>query len=117
MTFNANIEFEPKPLWVLSLSDLSRVRSPGRFLYTPPDEDPFEFTVKNRKRQVVDTMIHTEVFCASTVRVGDTVFRLKEDEGVFAETKALSNGRKFYSFCGRVKFIGPVKPLMIGGAS
>ena len=98
--------FEPTPRWVLSVKDLSPDRSPGLYRVTPWEGEPFEVVVKDRKRQVVDTLIETEVYCASTVRIGDAVFRLKEDNNLHAETKTLSNGRKYYTLEGRVTFLG-----------
>ena len=61
-----------------------------------------------RKRQVVDALLSGDLYCASTVRIGDIVFRLKEDNGLHAETRTLANGRKYYTLQGNVQFLGPV---------
>lgn len=112
-----NQEYEPKPEWVLSLRDLSQETAPGCYRVTPDEGEAFEVIIRDRKRQVVDTMIKTDLFCASTVRIGDVVFRLKEDNGLHAKTKSLPNGRKYYSLDGTVEYLGPVLNHANGGAS
>ena len=100
--------YEPRPIWVLSTNDLSQETTPARYRLKTPDGDEKEVVLQKRKRQVVDTLLKTDVFCASTVRLGDIVFRLKEDEELFADTLTLSNGRKYYSLNGKVERIGPI---------
>lgn len=102
------LKIEPKPEWVLSLRDLSQETAPGCYRVTPGEGEAFEIIISKRKRQVVDTMIKKDLFCASTVRIGDIVFRLKEDNNLHTKTKTLSNGRKYYSLEGSVEFLGPV---------
>lgn len=92
-----HFDFEPKPRWILSLRDLPQERGQARYRMTTPTGDITEVTLSKRKRQVVDALLRGELFCASTVRIGDVVFRLKEDNDLHAETKTLSNGRKYYS--------------------
>lgn len=91
---------EPKPLWILSERDLSPYTSPGRYRVKTPDGTEKETTLSNRKRQVVDTLAKNEMFCASTVRIGSTVCRLKAENDLHIETKTLSNGRKYYALGG-----------------
>ncbi len=102
-----NLHSEPKPRWILSVPELSTERSSARYLITRRNGETAEIILSERKRQVVDTLLETELFCASTVRIGDVVFRLKEDDDVHAETKTLANGRKYYSLSG-VTYLGPV---------
>jgi len=114
---NDTLEFEPNPKWIMSVRDLKQIRTPGRYLVTTSYRDPFEAILKDRKRQVVDSLILNELFCASTVRIGDIVFRLKGDSDIHAETKTLSNGRKYYTLNNQVKYLGPVAAEGKGGAN
>lgn len=102
------INFEPKPRWILSVRDLPEERSPARYRVIEVHGHAMEVVLDKRKRQVVDALIAGELYCASTVRIGDIVFRLKEDNGLHAETKALANGRKYYTLQGKVQSLGPV---------
>ncbi|UWR30165.1 hypothetical protein K3758_01065 [Sulfitobacter sp. W002] len=105
---NIEFNFEPKPRWILSVRDLPEERSPARYQVIGVDGQATEVILDKRKRQVVDALLTGELYCASTVRIGDIVFRLKEDNGLHAETKALANGRKYYTLQGKVQFLGPV---------
>ncbi len=111
-----NFNSEPKPRWILSVPELSRERSSARYLITRRNGETAEIILSKRKRQVVDTLLETELFCASTVRIGDVVFRLKEDDDLHTETKQLSNGRKYYSLSG-VTYLGPVTTTGNGSAA
>ncbi|MFT6676815.1 MAG: hypothetical protein ACJAVM_003020 [Sulfitobacter sp.] len=62
-------------------------------------------------------LILNELFCASTVRIGDIVFRLKGDSDIHAETKTPSNGRKSYTLNNQVKYLGPVAADGKGGVN
>ena len=98
---------EPTPKWVLSVRGLSQHIGPACYRFMSQDGESKTVVLSKRKRQVIDTLLQTELYCASTVRIGDIVFRLKEDEGLFAETRTLSNGRKYYTLAGKVQFVGP----------
>ena len=102
------LNFEPKPRWILSVRDLPEARERARYQVTGADGQAAEVVLDKRKRQVVDALLTGELYCASTVRIGDIVFRLKEDNGLHAETKALANVRKYYTLQGKVQFLGPV---------
>ncbi len=106
---NNNLNFEPNPRWILSVRDLPNERGSARYRVTRHGGETSEVILDKRKRQVVDALIAGELFCASTVRIGDIVFRLKEDDALHAETKALPNGRKYYTLHGKVQYLGPVK--------
>ncbi|MFU1605738.1 hypothetical protein ACM25O_04255 [Sulfitobacter pontiacus] len=99
---------EPKPRWILSAADLPEARGRARYRVTDVDGRSAEVVLDKRKRQVVDALVAGELYCASTVRIGDIVFRLKEDNRLHAETKTLSNGRKYYTLQGTVQFLGSV---------
>ncbi len=104
-----NLNFEPKPRWILSVQDLPKERCSARYRITRNDGDTTEITLNKRKRQVVDALIAGDLYCASTVRIGDIVFRLKEDNSLHAETKALPDGRKYYTLHGKVQYLGPIQ--------
>ncbi|WP_298359488.1 hypothetical protein [uncultured Litoreibacter sp.] len=102
-------ETEPMPRWTMSERDLPQDTSPACYCVTPHDGgETFKVTIKDRKRQVVDAMIQKELFCASTVRIGDAVFRLKEDSNLCSKTERLSSGRQYYTLLGTVEYLGPV---------
>ncbi|SFF17124.1 hypothetical protein SAMN04488523_1258 [Sulfitobacter brevis] len=107
MTNQHNLE--PKPRWILSVRDLPSERGSARYRVTRHGGETAEVILDKRKRQVVDALIAGELFCASTVRIGDIVFRLKEENSLHAETKALSNGRKYYTLQGKVQYLGPIQ--------
>lgn len=101
------------PAWVLSLRDISPHR--GKAEYELPDKDgrPRRVVLDKRKRQVIDTMLFQgPLYCASTVRIGDIVFRLKEDDEVFCTTETTLEGRRFYAAPVGMRFIGEM-----GGAA
>jgi len=104
-----HFNFEPKPRWILSVGDLPEERSPARYRVIGTDGDAKEVVLEKRKRQVVDALIAGDLYCASTVRIGDIVFRLKEDDELRADTKALLDGRKYYTLNGKVQYLGPVR--------
>ena len=93
------------PRWVMSIRDLAQDRAPARYQVTKSDGTTSIVTLDKRKRQVVDTMLQGPVFCASTVRLGDAIFRLKEDHDLHASTETTATGRKFYALNGSVRRI------------
>jgi hypothetical protein len=95
------IKRDHTPRWVMSVADLPTDRAPAKYEITTGDGDTKTVTLDNRKRQVVDAMLIGPLFCASTVRLGDAVFRLKEDHNLFADTRTTIEGRKFYSLSGQ----------------
>lgn len=99
---------QPKPRWILSVKDLPAQVKPARYKVTMIAGETKEITLAKRKRQVVDALMHVDLFCASTVRLGDAVFRLKEDHGRFVKRGKLSNGREFYTLTSKVEFLGEV---------
>lgn len=96
-TINPTTKSKQPPMWVLSTQHLSQNTSPAQYEVTNPEGETKLVTLSKRKRQVVDTLLTRDLFCASTVRIGDIVFRLKQDEGLFADTKRLPNGREYYT--------------------
>ncbi|SFD58736.1 hypothetical protein SAMN04488523_101411 [Sulfitobacter brevis] len=102
MSFQTNI-LKPveTPRWIMSVRDLTDDRTPAKYEVTNADGSTSVVTLKDRKRQVVDAMLIGPVFCASTVRLGDAVFRLKEDNNLHAATKTTAEGRKFYTLSGQ----------------
>lgn len=102
MTFQtAPLKSGELPRWIMSIRDLPLNRTPAKYEVTKGDGTKAVVTLKDRKRQMADAMLIGPVFCASTVRLGDAVFRLKEDHGLHAATKATPEGRKFYTLAGQ----------------
>ena len=96
------------PLWILSVKDLPTQVVPARYKVTMIAGETREITLSKRKRQVLDALMHDNLFCASTVRLGDAVFRLKEDHGKFIKRGKLPNGREYYTLASKVEFLGEV---------
>ncbi|WP_299503246.1 hypothetical protein [uncultured Roseobacter sp.] len=96
------------PRWILSVRDLPQKRGLGRYSVEIPDGPTKQIITDKRKRQVIDAMLEGPLFCASTVRLGDAVFRLKQDHDFHTKTERLDNGRKYYALPGKVTFLGEV---------
>ena len=94
------------PQLIMSVRDLSPDRGAAKDRFKTPCGDISATTLENRKRQVVDTLLRGPVYCASTVRIGDAVFRLKEDHNLHAVTKTTNEGRKYYALECDVERIG-----------
>ena len=97
LTFKEHPYSYETPRWIMSVRDLPPERTPAKFEVTRGDGQKAIVTLKDRKRQVVDAMLKGPLFCASIVRLGDAVFRLKEDHGLRAATRATPEGRKYYT--------------------
>jgi hypothetical protein len=103
MTYQSQpFEAETNIGWIMSVKDLTPDRRPAKYEVTKPDGSTSIVTLEKRKRQVVDTLLLRPRYCASTVRLGDGIFRRKEDHGLHAETKTAADGRKYYSLTGLV---------------
>ncbi|MEM6890758.1 MAG: hypothetical protein AAF636_21885, partial [Pseudomonadota bacterium] len=90
-------------------TNLSQDRRPARYQIPCSENASKNRVFSKRKRQVIDTLMKGPVFCASTVRVGDVVFRLKEDDDLHCLTETLPNGRKYYRLPDGVRFLGLVE--------
>lgn len=102
MTFQPNTLHESEtPRWIMSVRDLPNDRTPAKYEFTEPNGSAAVVTLNNRKRQVVDALLEGPLFCASTVRLGDIVFRLKEDYDLHALTETTPEGRKYYTLAGQ----------------
>lgn len=97
---------QAKPKWVLSLRDISRHRSLGEYELPGDDGETRRVFLRKRKRQFIDTVLNGPLYCASTVRLGDIVFRLKEDDEVYCTTETTDEGRKYYAAPKGMRFVG-----------
>lgn len=91
----SNIEQAIQPIalkWMMGVRDLPNKVNPKAYVI-----DDRQITLSKRKRQVVDALIATPIYCASTVRIGDVGFRLKSENSLKIETKKTPAGRHFYS--------------------
>jgi len=89
-----NIEQEKQtitPKWIMGVRDLPNKISPETYMM-----DGRKVILSKRNRQVVDALIDAPLYCASTVRISDTVFRLKSEHGLRITTARTLLGRHFY---------------------
>lgn len=102
---NSLANTQAKPRWIMSIRDLPNTTAPARYKITAPDAEPREVTLSKRKRQVLEALMMGLLYCATTVRIGDVVFRLKETNGPLAQTLPLDDpdARKFYALADHVE--------------
>lgn len=101
--------FNPAPRWIMGVRDLATETAAAAYQITMADGKQIQTTLKSRKRQMVDSLIEGPVYCASPVRLGDAVFRLKQDHNIHADTNTAPDGRKFYALNATVEPIGGAK--------
>ncbi|MEM9232518.1 MAG: hypothetical protein AAGB10_23275 [Pseudomonadota bacterium] len=71
---------------VMRVADLPQDRSPARYEIRNLGEKPRLVTRDKRQRQILDLLIAGPVFCASPVRISDTVHIHKREIGLQVET-------------------------------
>ncbi len=91
LTFNA-ANGNPTPKWIMAVRDLPTDRSPTTYSLATGDK----ITLGKRDKQVLDALLMAPLFCASTVRISDSVLRLRRDHGLTIDTLTTIEGRKFY---------------------
>jgi len=96
-TIYAATTLSPAPRWVMGVNDLTQGVRAKTYMV-----DGRIVTLANRKRQVVDTLLRSPVYCASTIRISDIVFRLKSEDGIGISTETGVTGRKYYSLKSKV---------------
>ncbi len=75
---------------ILRRADLPKSRNLAAYTWPTEDGGESRTIVAKRDRQVLDAIIDGPVFCASPVRVSDSVLRLRRDHGVPIETETFS---------------------------
>lgn len=69
------------------VSDLPRARAPQTYRITNTDGSEINVTLQNRRRQVLELLVKGPVYCASPVRLSDTVHVLKHENGLEVHTE------------------------------
>ena len=72
--------------WIMARPALVQANGPMTLKITNGDASPFVETLSKRKLQVALTLKRSPVFCASPLRLRDTVMLLKRDHGLDIET-------------------------------
>jgi hypothetical protein len=71
----------------MSRFDLPQRRSNAQFRITKANGVSETITLNNRKRQMLQALMRSPVYCASAVRLSDIVFRLWRENGINIETQ------------------------------
>lgn len=71
---------------IYSWADLPNLTEPASYLIENKDQEPFTITVSKHARQVLEGSMRFPIYSASYCRIGDVVFRLKEDHRIDFET-------------------------------
>lgn len=88
MTTDTNNLKPPKnTTHIWGVKDLTGERRPGVFEITNSTNEPFNVRLEKRDRQVAETINKYPLFCASPVRLSDSVMRLRRDHGLEIETE------------------------------
>lgn len=97
MTTETNNLKPPKSaVHIWGVKDLTRERSLGLFEVTNGDNEPFIAAIKKRDRQVAETINKYPLFCASPLRLSDSVLRLRRDHGLNIETETYKGDNGTY---------------------
>jgi len=94
--------YNPAPRWAVASHDLPQAETAQAFLI----DDKRLIKIENRLRQMIEALLIGPLYCASTVRLSDLVFRLKRDHGVLIATKTTPAGRDYYELDCTVQRIG-----------
>ena len=74
------INKHPDTKWVMSRKDIPQNRAPARFRITRQDGTVVEVTFSKRKRQILELLCLSKVYCASPVRISQQVCLLKRED-------------------------------------
>ena len=104
--------------WIISRLDLPRRRGSARYEVQHADGKRETITLSNRKRQVVDALVRSPIYCASPVRLSDIVLLLRNENGIsietefFQENDGIENTRfGIYVLVDQVRYLGEVSTL------
>jgi len=102
--------------WIMSHYDLPGYRSSARFQITKADGSREIITLNNRKWQVLHALMHFPIYCASPLRLSDSVFRLRKVNGVdigtarFQDYDSDANTRfGIYFLIDKVRYLGEAR--------
>lgn len=104
--------------WVISRRDLPSRRGSARYEVCKADGKCETITLSNRKRQVLDALMRSPIYCASPVRLSDIVLLLRNDNGIgietefFQENDGIENTRfGVYVLTDQVRYLGEVSSV------
>lgn len=69
---------------------LPEARGPARFEWSDDSGEEHYIILSKRDRQVLQAIIEGPVYCASPIRLSDSVLRLRRDHGVPIETETFT---------------------------
>lgn len=105
----------PNTMWVMGRRDLPGNKASAKFEVMKPDATTTVKTFGKRKRQIIELLMKTDVFCASPVRISDVVSILKRDDDIDIHThrpldqKEDSEGSYgIYQLRDKIRFLGEV---------
>ena len=93
-------EIRRKARRITRRADLPKTRSFARYQWTNDHGEECATALQKRDRQVAEALMAGPLFCASPVRVSDSVLRLRRDHGLPVETEFFSesNGEEKLTF-------------------
>lgn len=104
--------------WIESRFSLSQCRARATFSLGSPDGGEQRIELQKRTRQVLETLIAHPIYCASKLRISETVRVLRHDYGVEIETVSFddyADGEKvtfgIYVLRQHVELLTPELPL------
>lgn len=83
-------EIRRKARRITRRADLPKTRAFARYVWKDDHGGECSTALQKRDRQVAEALIEGPLFCASPVRVSDSVLRLRRDHGLPVETEFFS---------------------------
>ncbi len=83
-------EIRHKAKRIIRRADLPQQRALAAYLWLDVIGEASKAVVGKRDRQVLDAIINSPVFCASPIRISDSVLRLRRDHGLPIETETFT---------------------------
>ena len=83
-------EIRRKARRITRRADLPKTRELKRYTWRDGDGAEHSTAISKRDRQIAEALIAQPLFCASPVRVSDSVLRLRRDHGLPIETEIFS---------------------------
>lgn len=98
--------------WIIGNHHLSQDHEQAAYRVSKPDGTNQVFVAAKRKRQVVEALRQSPLYCASPIRIGHYVDVLREElgEGVIA-TDWMKVTKPFPNECGIYRLVWPIEQL------
>ncbi|MGK7652422.1 hypothetical protein ACSQ76_08405 [Roseovarius sp. B08] len=104
--------------WIISRHDLPLRRGGAYYAVQRAEGTRETLTLSNRKRQVLDALMRSPIYCASPVRLSDIVLLLRNENGInietefFQENDGIENTRfGIYVLVDQVRYLGEVSTV------